>query len=131
MPANSNNTNTNAILYIHANQDGVAGLYCNACSFRRDSHSRHSIITTNNKLFFVPTYMKGNLNKLPLTIPQKYSHAIPIFSALKIIHPITAKKNVSNICPVSFSVGNHLPSATWFVYLRFFPVKMSGRKRIA
>ena len=54
-----------------------------------------------------------------------------MLSALKIIHPITAKKKVKSICPVSFKVGKILPSATWLVYLRFLPVRMSGRNRMA
>ena len=54
-----------------------------------------------------------------------------MLSALKIIHPITAKKKVKSIWPVSFSVGKNLPSATWFVYFLFLPVKMSGRNKSA
>ena len=54
-----------------------------------------------------------------------------MLSALKIIHPNTAKKNVKSICPVSFNVGKSRPSATWFVYLRFFPVNINGKNKTA
>ena len=54
-----------------------------------------------------------------------------MFSALKIIHPITAKKNVKSICPVSFNVGKMRPSAIWFVYLRFLPVNIRGKNKTA
>ena len=54
-----------------------------------------------------------------------------MLSALKIIHPITAKKKVRSICPISLSEGSHLPSATWFVYLRFLPVNINGKNNMA
>ena len=73
----------------------------------------------------------GAVNKLVLHIPQKNSQACPMLSALKIIHPNTAKKKVKSICPASFKVGKILPSAIWFVYLRFFPVKIKGKNRMA
>ena len=61
---------------------------------------------------YVGLYIHGTLNKLLLNIPPTYVQACPMCSALKITHPITANKNVSNICPVSFHVGKIRPSAT-------------------
>ena len=54
-----------------------------------------------------------------------------MLSALKIIHPNTAKKNVSSICPASLKVGRMRPSATWLVYFRFLPVNIKGRNKMA
>ena len=128
MPANSSIIKTMTILQIQVTQDGILELYCNACSFFLVIHSRTSIIATNSNVFFVPTYKNGISNKLPLKNPHTYSQTIPMLSALKIIHPNTAKKKVKSIWPVSFTVGKNLPSATWLVYLRFLPVRISGRK---
>ena len=75
--------------------------------------------------------MFGMETRLRLQIAQIYSQACPIVSALKIIHPTTARKNVKSICPVSFMVGRTRPSATWFVYLRFFPVNINGKNKMA
>ena len=131
MPPNSNIINTITKLHIQATQEGLFLLYCNECSFRLVTHSNISIITTIIIVFFEPTYIKGVLKILTLNTPQTYSQAIPILSALKIIHPITAKKNVKSICPVSFKVGKSRPSATWFVYFRFLPVNIRGKNKMA
>ena len=103
----------------------------NPCSFLRCDHSTTNIMVIKMTLLNAIFFLMKTINKLTSNIPQTYSQAIPILSALKIIHPITAKKNVKSICPVSFIVGNNRPSATWFVYLRFFPVSIKGKKRIA
>ena len=106
-------------------------LNSNPCSFLRCSHSTNNMkpmYMTSLKAIFLNT---GMVKILKLQIKQTYSQAIPMLSALKIIHPNTANKNVKNICPASFKVGKMRPSATWFVYLRFFPVRISGRKRMA
>ncbi len=84
-------------------------------------------MTLLNAIFFLMKIVK----KFTSHIPQTYSQAIPILSALKIIHPITAKKNVKSICPVSFKVGKSRPSATWLVYLRFLPVNIRGKNKTA
>ena len=49
----------------------------------------------------------GIENRLESHIPSP--HAINVFIpvALKIIQPITANANVTNICPASFNDGNH------------------------
>ena len=103
----------------------------NPCCLSRCNHSTNNIRQTkmtSRKAVFLNI---GVAKMLALHIPQTYSQAIPMFSALKMIHPITAKKKVSCICPTSFSEGNHLPSATWFVYLRFFPVNIRGKNKTA
>ena len=103
----------------------------NPCCLSLCNHSTNNIKQTKmirRKAIFLNA---GMVKMLALQIPHIYSQACPIVSALKIIHPITAKKKVRSICPTSLNEGSHLPSATWFVYLRFFPVKMSGRNNKA
>ena len=92
MPPNSNIINTITKLHIQATQEGLFLLYCNECSFRLVTHSNISIITTIIIVFFEPTYIKGALKILTLNTPQTYSQAIPILSALKIIHPSQPKR---------------------------------------
>ena len=80
---------------------------------------------------YVVLYIHGALNRLLLKTPQTYSHACPMLSDLKIIHPNTANKKVNSICPISFSVGKIRPSAIWLVYLRFLPIKIRGKNSMA
>lgn len=101
--------------------------------FSRCNHSTDNIIKIepiNTQNVLIVRY-QGIQKRLLSAIPQMYSQACPILCALKIIHPNIAKKNVSNIWPVSLHDGRNLPLATWFVYFRFFPVKIKGRNRTA
>lgn len=96
----------------------------------------HSITINKSKMkgignIYVALYIHGMSNKLLSKTSQIYFHACPMLSALKIIHPNTAKKKVKSICPVSLNVGKIRPSATWLVYFRFLPVRIRGRNKIA
>ena len=91
------NSIINTTITQRTNNSLILDKNSNPCSFPRCNHSTTNIMVIKMTLLNAIYFLMKTANKLTSHIPQTYSQAIPILSALKIIHPNTAKKNVKSI----------------------------------
>ena len=101
------------------------------CSLWRFSHSTIRRMPIKKIVRFKPPMTIGmdNIDK-EILCAIKF-HASAMLWERKIIQPMTTRAKVKSICKVSRQVGRRRPSATWLVYLRFAPRRISGRNNNA